>query len=145
LLLGPLSREQDVPASYPEPAQRALAHIGRTLRANPAAKIALADLAAAALVSDKHLCRLFAQTLGTSPMDAVMAYRLYQAAQLLVRTDLKLDAVARHGGFATPFHFSRRFKEFYGQPPSLYRAAARTSGAPLPPQVRLGRGLIVEY
>ena len=143
-VLGPLSGSREEPGVYPESVQRALEFIGLRLQEEPAAEIALKDLAEAAMVSPKHLCRVFAQSLRRSPMDAVMAFRLHQAAQLLVRTDLKLDTVARHCGFATPFHFSRRFKDFYGQPPSVFREEALTGREMLGP-LRLGPGLTFAY
>ncbi|HEX6677280.1 MAG TPA: helix-turn-helix domain-containing protein, partial [Actinomycetes bacterium] len=40
------------------------------------------------------------------------------------RSNLSVAAVARDCGFANPYHFSRRFRRAYGQPPGRYRRAA---------------------
>jgi AraC-like DNA-binding protein len=46
-------------------------------------------------------------------------------------------AVAEDCGFANPYHFSRRFRRVYGQPPGRYRRAA-TRLAPTEPLARAG-------
>lgn len=144
LLVGPLTGPAEPPRPYPEPINRALAYIGQRLSNDAATPVFLADLAEAALVSEKHLCRIFAAELQTSPMEVVTGYRLHHGAELLARTDLKLAVVARQCGFASVFHFSRRFKEFYGKPPRKFRADA-LAGEAIVPQLRLGKMLLVEY
>jgi AraC family transcriptional regulator len=46
-------------------------------------------------------------------------------------------AVADDCGFANPYHFSRRFRRVYGQPPGRYRRAT-TRLAPTEPLTRAG-------
>ncbi|MFW5844634.1 MAG: helix-turn-helix transcriptional regulator [Planctomycetota bacterium] len=45
--------------------------------------------------------------------------RLELAASLLRDGDLGVAQVAARMGFETAFHFSRAFRRWYGQPPSL--------------------------
>ena len=99
----------------PEPVHRAIQFAAETLGRKPAAAIALEDLAGAGSVTAKHLCRLFREHVEMSPMGAVLALRLRHAVALMSRTDFKLERIARECGFATSFHFSRRFRDAYGK------------------------------
>jgi AraC family transcriptional regulator len=123
-ILGPATQQPAGSTSIPEPVQRAITYLGKTLTANPAARLALSDLARAAAVDPRHLCRLFAQSLDLSPMDAVTIFRMNHALNLLARTDYKLERIAEQCGFANAFHFSRRFKQHFGHAPRLLRRQA---------------------
>jgi transcriptional regulator GlxA family with amidase domain len=57
--------------------------------------------------------------------------RLDRAATLLVRSNFSVQEIAELCGFASAFHFSRRFKEAYGQSPRELRQQVR-AGATLP-------------
>jgi AraC-like DNA-binding protein len=81
----------------------------------------VAEMAAAAKVSPGHLARIFRRRFGIGPVAAVEAVRLARAAMLLQRSNLSVGAIAEACGFANPFHFSRRFRAAYGQPPRAYR------------------------
>lgn len=116
----------------PPAVRRALAWIGRVLEDDPARSISLPELAAAVAVTPKHLCRLFAASLGRSPMATVRSVRLERAMLLLARTDLTIQEIALSSGFISPYHFSRAFRAAYGLPPSRIRHGLRT-GAPPPP------------
>lgn len=70
-----------------------------------------------------HVCK--AQT-GQSPMRAVTALRLREAARLLEFTDQGVAEVARDLGFDSPSHFSRRFTAAFGLSPRAWRASRRT-------------------
>ena len=143
-VLGPTGVVPAAGRAVPEAVQRAAAFAGKRLAAVPAATVGLADLAEAAAVSPKHLCRLFAQHVGQSPMQMVLALRLQQAVGLLARSDLKLERIAEHCGFATVHHFSRRFHDVYGMPPGQARTALLKGQWHPAGQVRLGE-LAVEY
>ncbi|HEX6675541.1 MAG TPA: helix-turn-helix transcriptional regulator [Actinomycetes bacterium] len=90
----------------------------------PTRPLPLAELAAGACVSAGYLSRLFRQHYGVGPVAAFELLRLARAATLLARSNLSVAAVARDCGFANPYHFSRRFRRAYNQPPGRYRRAA---------------------
>lgn len=108
----------------------ALDWIARTLEVDPARPISLLDLAAAVAVTPKHLCRLFATSLRCSPMATVRLVRLERSVLLLARTDLTVQEIAFHTGFASPSHFSRAFRAAYGLAPSRVRRALQAGAVP---------------
>lgn len=58
---------------------------------------------------------------GYSPNDYIRVYRLKKAAELLRCGDFTISEVCFKVGFKDPFYFSRRFKEQYGESPSVYQ------------------------
>lgn len=108
---------------YPEPVERGLAFIARQLDRSPEAPLSLGDIARAAFVTPEHLCRLFKTATGISPGETVRLLRLDRSVTLLCRSNFTVAEIATLCGFASPFHFSRRFKEAFGQSPRALRAA----------------------
>jgi AraC-like DNA-binding protein len=82
----------------------------------------LADVARAARLSPAHLCRVFRETQGESPMRVLARLRLERAAELLLRTQLDVGEIAYAVGFADRLYFSRAFRQFTGHSPSAFRA-----------------------
>ncbi|MET8689138.1 helix-turn-helix domain-containing protein [Streptomyces sp. NPDC004732] len=85
------------------------------------------DLAARAGVSARTLARRFADQLGVSPGQWLLAQRIGAARQLLESTDLPLDAVARRAGLSSATNLRRRFLRALGTTPGAYRRAFRTA------------------
>lgn len=81
----------------------------------------LGDVASAAGLSPAHLCRLFRQERGESPMQLLGRLRLERAAELLTRTQLDIGEIAYAVGFGDRLYFSRAFHRFAGCSPSGYR------------------------
>ena len=128
-----LSSTRDSEAQSPPPVRRAIDWIARSLDDDPARSISLDELAAAVAVTPKHLCRLFARSTGRSPLTTVRLARLERAFLLLARTDLSVQEVGFHTGFASASHFSRSFAAAYGMPPiGMRRALAAGRRPPLP-------------
>ncbi|MDD4369367.1 MAG: AraC family transcriptional regulator [Oscillospiraceae bacterium] len=65
--------------------------------------------------------RQFTARYGMPPHQYLLALRLKQAAQKLVATSDPVAKVAAACGFTNPYHFSRAFRNCYGQPPLAYR------------------------
>jgi AraC-like DNA-binding protein len=88
-------------------------------------------IAAAHHVSLRHLYHVCASA-GLSLEQWIIAERLRGARQELadpLRRHRPVAAIARHWGFRDPTHFTRRFKERYGMPPSQWRRSASGAGA----------------
>lgn len=90
--------------------------------------LTLGELAGRAGVSQGHLIRVFRAELGVSPQEAQRFLRLDQAATLLARSNLKVQAIAEQCGYQCPFHFSRSFKELYGRSPRSFRQHLAAGG-----------------
>lgn len=84
--------------------------------------ILVEDLAREAALSPSHFAQLFKRTIGMSPMQFVMTYRVEQAKKKLANRETPLIDIAMSCGFADQAHFSRVFKQIAGESPSKYRA-----------------------
>jgi len=91
------------------------------LETNYSGKHSLEGLASRAHLSVPHLCALFRQCTGTSPLAYVRDLRLRQACHLLRNRALTVGAVADAVGYEDPYYFSRRFKTHVGVSPREYR------------------------
>ena len=123
---------------FPEPVERALAFIATQLDQTPDAPLSLGAIADAAFVTPEHLCRLFKAATGSSPSETVRLARLDRSVTLLCRSNFSVAEIATLCGFASPFHFSRRFKETFGQSPRALRDAVASGAiaAPLSKRVQ---------
>lgn len=88
----------------------------------------LDDLARDASLSPAHLCRLFRETRGESPMRTLARLRLERAMELLLRTTLDVGEIAYAVGYADRLYFSRVFRQFAGCSPSAFRACGGSVG-----------------
>ncbi|WP_254656310.1 helix-turn-helix transcriptional regulator [Jannaschia sp. CCS1] len=102
------------------------AHYNRVLafiRANLERTITLDDLASEAGMSPSHFSRLFKDTVGTPPMQYVMAYRIEQSLAMMTDQGRALGDIALACGFADQAHFSRSFKQLMGATPRQHRSS----------------------
>lgn len=74
-------------------------------------------------LSRGHLSLLVSEHFGCGPAEMLEMVRLAHAAVTLQRSNNSVAEVAGECGFANQFHFSRRFKQLFGQPPSAFRLA----------------------
>ena len=113
----------------PEPflplADQAIVQVHAALAKN----LSPAELADALCVSLRTLERGLAQTLACSPRQLILAVKMREARRLL-RQGARVSEVAACLGFASAFHFSRRFKGFYHVAPSDLRAAGERAPRP---------------
>ncbi|HJD04923.1 MAG TPA: AraC family transcriptional regulator [Candidatus Mediterraneibacter caccogallinarum] len=83
--------------------------------------IRVSDIADYVGVSRGYLHTLFTKTLGQSPQEYLVNYRITRAQQLLEITDLPVEGVAQSCGYSDPLVFSKLFKKRTGKTPSAYR------------------------
>lgn len=105
----------------PEPVQRALKWMRQIIDENPGRAVELSDLAVAGGVTSKHLCRVFSDSIGHSPMETYRLLRLQLAVALLARSNLQVQDIARRCGFDDPLYFSRCFTKAFGLSPRATR------------------------
>lgn len=68
-----------------------------------------------------HLCRIFRNKFGVTPVDYRNAIRLERAQMLLKNPCLTIAEVAQQTGFSDPAYFTRLFRKRHGRPPSGLR------------------------
>lgn len=130
LEMDPLSR-----SILSEPVRRAVKFM-RTRLDNPYfAAFTLDELANAANVSAKHLCRAFRKDLGISPMKACRLVQFQLAISLLARSNHNIREISERCGFPDQLYFSRTFSQAFGQSPSRLRTSIRQGN--LPPRIPL--------
>lgn len=101
--------------------QKAMTFIERNLRNEGITATMVAEHLG---ISSRHLQRIF-RALGTSFSQLIREHRLCACAADLADPRLahvEVTAIAFYWGFKDSAHFSRVFKEYYGMPPSRYRA-----------------------
>ncbi|MCU0305163.1 MAG: helix-turn-helix transcriptional regulator [Thermoanaerobaculales bacterium] len=96
-------------------------HLGRPLTP--------ADLAHGLNLSLRTLQRGLSTTLGCTPRELILAVKMREAKRRLIDDGLRVQEAARAVGFDDPFHFSRRFKAYYGVPPTEMQARAAQPAA----------------
>ncbi len=132
-LTGQIGAGDVPPSTWPEPVERAWQYLHHHLEEQPDVSLTLTELADAACVTPEHLCRLFQTATGHSPMETVRRARLDRAATLLARTNYSVGEIADLCGFASPFHFARRFKEAFGHTPRALRQSVQNGSLPPTP------------
>lgn len=96
--------------------------VRKYIQENYAKPITLEDMAQTVFVSTYHLCRLFKQTVGLSPVQYLIRYRIEVAKHYLDTTDLPNDRIAEMTGYVHLGHFYEQFREWTGMTPGEYRS-----------------------
>lgn len=86
-----------------------------------AENISLSDIASAAHVSRSEAGRCFKVFMGSSPVEALIRYRLQMAHRQLKDTSQTLQEICYACGFNSVNYFSRQFQRVYGCAPSRMR------------------------
>ncbi len=120
-----LGTGQDSAASNRALIERSVEHIRR----HYAEPLSVEDLLAETPVSRSYFMRLFRQYMGVTPYSYLLSYRITQAKELLVLTDLPVGEIARRVGFGSESNFSCRFSAMTGQSPLGYRKSAMAPAA----------------
>ena len=65
--------------------------------------------------------RIFKETVGSSPQQFLLNYRMTKASELLKLTGLSISDIGNAVGYPNQLHFSRAFKNVYGISPREWR------------------------
>jgi len=117
---------------FSEPVRRALKYMRERFEDAVFKPLALEDLATAATVSSKHLCRVFHHELDLSPMRVCRLMQFQLAIAMLARSNRNIQDIALRCGFPDPFYFSRSFTRTFGRSPTQLRRDMQ-KGSPPPP------------
>lgn len=110
----------------PERINRVLAMID----ARFAEPLRLAELCAAASLSERTLTRYFARHLGESVGRYITRVRIGHACRMLADTALPISVIAARSGFANIANFNRQFKAMKDATPAAYRRQFATGSVP---------------
>lgn len=88
---------------------------------NYAQPITVEDMAARCNLERSYFGKIFKETMGQSPQNFLIRYRMSKAAQLLSTTDFPIGDISVQTGYPNQLHFSRAFKNVYGISPREYR------------------------
>ncbi len=92
--------------------------------------VSLAEAAAACCLSAGRFSPVFRHTMGLSFGEFVLRQRGARAAQLLLSSDVSVEAIADELGFVDASHLHRMFARRYGYTPARYRKMARNLHQP---------------
>lgn len=84
------------------------------------------DLARYIGINRSYLTSIFKKSLGMSPQDYLVKYRLDEGARLLSETDISIKEIACQIGYENPLTFSKIFKARIGVSPQSYRQKRRS-------------------
>ncbi|MEN8255763.1 MAG: AraC family transcriptional regulator [Verrucomicrobiota bacterium] len=132
IYLNPRQSTEPVLSEFSEPVRRAMQFMRERLDAPEFVPFSLGGLAKVANVSPKHLCRVFQNEFGISPMQTSRLMQFQLAIPLLARSSLSIRAIAERCGFPDQNYFSRNFSQTFGQSPSQLRRKLH-DGEPPPP------------
>lgn len=102
-----------------------IAEILEDLQRYPAAKISIPELAKRSCLSPSRLSHLFKEQVGDTILNTVCKFRLERAAHLLSGTTRQVAEIATDVGYDCTIHFTRKFREAFGETPSHYRKRNR--------------------
>lgn len=86
-----------------------------------AEKLTVAELSAAAYISERECFRLFHSCLHTTPTEYITSFRLREAADRLIKTPESASNIAYSCGFSSGSYFGKLFRERFGLTPTEYR------------------------
>jgi len=83
--------------------------------------LSLAEIAAAADLSQYHFARAFRKSTGSTPQQYLMQQRIERAKQLLAKDDLPIVEISLRTGFKNQSHFTTLFRKFTKLTPKTWR------------------------
>ena len=91
------------------------------LERNADRNITLRQLREKACKCPEHISREFIKRFGFGPAEWLLRQKMAKAANMLESSNYPISEIASMSGFANLSHFSRKFRERYGETPSCYR------------------------
>lgn len=87
--------------------------------------ISVEDIADTIGLNRSYFGKIFRNTVGTSPQQFLMNYRMVKATELLQDSHLSVNEIGIAVGYPNQMRFSRAFKNIYGVPPREWRNSNR--------------------
>lgn len=100
---------------------KALVEVAALMEANIEEPLSLDELSHLAGLSQRHLQRMFRETLDITPTQYYLNLRLRRARELLLQTEMSITGITVACGFQSPCHFSKSYRALFGRTPSSER------------------------
>lgn len=84
-------------------------------------KISIAELAAAAYLSERECYRVFRDCLRMTPVEYITSYRLQVACQMLAKSQETVTVISHECGLGSSSYFGKVFREYAHCSPIEYR------------------------
>ena len=85
--------------------------------------ISVESIADSSGLNRSYFGKIFKESVGKSPQEFLISYRMIKAAELLRRTRYSINEIGCAVGYPNQLHFSRAFKSVYGVSPRNWRNA----------------------
>ena len=83
--------------------------------------ITVEEIASVCGINRSYFGKIFRKSIGRSPQEFLMNYRMVKATELLKLTSLSIAEIGSAVGYENQLHFSRAFKTIYGVSPREWR------------------------
>lgn len=107
-----------------------LTHITRAenilsyIEQNLTTKLSIEDIASAFFISESQLIRIFKKKYNTTPMQYIIARKIYLAEYYLKRTEMSVSEISSLLCFTDRKYFSKVFKKHVGESPLIYKKSS---------------------
>ena len=129
----------DTQPKYPESVERLL----QWVHEHASEAIHASDLETEFPFSRSKLFSIFHAATGMTPGEYILRERIRYAARLILgKPELSVKEIADICSWKTPYHFSRLFHRFMGEPPGQYARTGKTFGADQPQSGTRGKGTV---
>ena len=91
-------------------------------------QLELHDIANAVTISERECLRCFKRTIGISPIQYLLRYRISVAADMLANSSMNITEICNQIGFESPSYFSLMFKKLINMTPKEYRNLTKLHG-----------------
>ncbi|NNM53849.1 MAG: AraC family transcriptional regulator [Spirochaetales bacterium] len=98
--------------------EKALAIMQNSIEKN----LTLTELCSRLQLSHEHFVRVFSERIGMPPMRYYTQLKMEAARAMLSSTNLRIQEIADKLGFSNQFNFTRTFKRYTQQSPSIFRS-----------------------
>ncbi len=98
----------------------------RWLERNCGRSISVGDAARTVAMSERNFLRLFKREMGVTPSQFLLRARLNLSCELLAKSDLPVDKIARRTGLTNGERFSKVFRKQFMMSPTEYRSRKKS-------------------
>lgn len=89
--------------------------------------LSLSVLSRHGCLNANYLSNLFTEQMSISPVRYISQRRMHKAEEYLRHSKLSIGEIADHVGMSSAAHFSKKFKQYYGVSPQIFRKKVSSS------------------